>query len=356
MPLTKRPRRALKSPYPPMEARSVEEFPRGPQWQYEPKWDGFRCLVFRENSKVTLQSKSGRPLGRYFPDVVAAVLAIDAPKFVLDAEIVIPVSGRLSFDELLLRIHPAQSRVLVLSKAHPAMLVVFDLLADSRAGPLTVQPLKLRRTELERFARDYLKDQSSIRLSPATPDPREADRWFKATGGNLDGVIAKRLDLPYRSGERDGMVKVKHRRTADCVVGGFRYAKGKRVIGSLLLGLYNEEGELDHVGFTSSFTAEERQRVTRIVKPLVGPSAFGARSPGRPTRWSTRESDRWQPLKPRLVVEVEYDHFTGGRFRHGTRLLRWRPDKVPASCTMEQVDQRGGSVLKLLTGSGRGTK
>ncbi|MBC8064818.1 MAG: ATP-dependent DNA ligase [Chlorobia bacterium] len=340
---------SLKRPYAPMDAKSVPEPPVGPEWQYEPKWDGFRCLIFRTSDDVFLQSKSGQPLARYFPDVVAMVQRLKPDHFALDGEIVIPVAGRLSFDDLLLRVHPAASRVQLLAQQHPAMLVIFDLLVSDKGIPIVAQPLAQRRAALERFARSYLKNMPNIRLSPATTSLTVARRWFRAVGGNLDGIVAKRLDLPYRSGTRDGMQKIKHRQTADCVVGGFRYATGKRVLGSLLLGLYDTEGLLHHVGFTSSFTQAERVRLTALVKPLEGLSAFTGRSPGRPSRWSTRESADWRPLQPKLVVEVEYDHFTGGRFRHGTHLLRWRGDKAPGQCTLEQIEGGRGSTLKLLT-------
>lgn len=340
----------LKPPVPPMEARSVDEPPVGKEWQYEPKWDGFRCLVFRDEADVYLQSKSGQPLARYFPDLVTDLRTSKAPRFVLDGEIVIPVAGRLSFDELLLRIHPAESRVKKLAAEHPAVLIVFDLLADDRGKSLLGRPLNERRPRLEHFARRFLSDDGKIRLSPATTDLKAAKKWFAATGFNLDGIVAKRIDLAYRSGERDGMQKIKHHRTVDCVVGGFRYAqgKGRQAVGSLLLGLYDEQGRLNHVGFTSSFKAAERKKISNILKPLIGGPGFTGRAPGGPSRWSTRRSDEWQALEPKLVVEVEYDHFTGGRFRHGTRLLRWRPDKAPRQCSIDQVDRSTGTTLKLL--------
>lgn len=342
----------LKPPFEPMEALSVDEPPLGEEWQYEPKWDGFRCLIFRDGDDIFLQSKSGQPLARYFPDVVESIKRLRAKRFVLDGEIVIPVSGRLSFDDLLLRVHPAASRVNKLAAEHPAMLILFDMLADERGKSLVDLNLQDRRVRLEAFAKKYLPQQVSIRLSPATTKIAAARKWFKAVGGNLDGIIAKRLDLPYRSGERDGMQKIKHRRTADCVVGGFRYAQGKAVVGSLLLGLYDAQGLLNHVGFTSSFKAAERQRVTEIVEPLMGGAGFSGRAPGGPSRWNGGRENEWHPLKPKLVVEVAYDHYTGDRFRHGTQFLRWRPDKAPQKCTLDQIDRRGGSTLKLLKAVG----
>jgi len=340
----------LKTPFLPMEARLVDEPPVGPAWQYEPKWDGFRCLAFRDADKIVLQSKSGQPLARYFPDLVESLGALRPRKFVLDGEIVIPVAGRLSFDELLMRIHPAASRVRKLAAEHPATFVVFDFLLDERGKSLVDLDLRNRRPRLEKFAERYFAGGGKVRLSPATPTLGVARKWFAAVGGNLDGIIAKRLDLPYQSGTRDGMQKIKHKKTADCVVGGFRYGqgKGKRLIGSLLLGLYDKRGLLDHVGFTSSFKADEREKVTALVEPLIGTPSFTGRAPGGPSRWRKRGSDEWQPLKPKLVVEVQYDHFTGDRFRHGTRLLRWRPDKRASQCTFDQVDRRSGSILKLL--------
>ena len=338
----------VKLPLAPMEALSVEEIPVGEQWQYEPKWDGFRCIALRDGDTVKLQSKSGQPLERYFPDVVETLLQLRAKKFVLDGEIVIPIAGRLSFDELLMRVHPAASRVKKLAAEHPAMLIVFDLLADERGKSLLKRPLEQRRERLEKFADRFLDAESDVRLSPATLDLKQAKRWFKSVGGNLDGIIAKRIDLPYLAGLREGMQKIKHLRTADCVVGGFRYAEAIKVVGSLLLGLYDKQGLLNHVGFSSSFKAADREKITKMVEPLIGGPGFTGKAPGGPSRWSTRKSDEWQPLKTRLVVEVQYDHFTGDRFRHGTSLLRWRPDKAPKQCTMDQVAKRGGKTLKLL--------
>ena len=341
----------LKTPLAPMEATSVDEIPVGEQWQYEPKWDGFRCLAIRNGTRVELQSKSGQPLARYFPDLVAALLELKARQFVLDGEIVVPVGGRLSFDDLLLRVHPAASRVKKLAAEHPAMLVVFDLLAGERGKSLLNLPLAERRTRLEAFAAKYLRGNKDIRLSPAATALAQAKRWFKTVGGNLDGIIAKRLDMPYQAGNREGMLKIKHRRTADCVVGGFRYAEGRKVVGSLLLGLFDDDGLLHHVGYTSSFKEKDRQAITARVEKLIQPPGFTGRAPGGKSRWSTRRSTQWQPLKAKLVVEVEYDHFTGGRFRHGTTLVRWRPDKSPRQCKLDQVQRRGGPLLKLLVQS-----
>lgn len=331
-------------PYPPMEALLVAELPQGPGWQYEPKWDGFRCLVFRKSDSVELQSKSGQSLTRYFPEVVEAILSVHASAFVLDAEIVIPVDGQLSFDDLLQRIHPAESRVRKLSAERPAVLVVFDMLADA-GRPLVDRPLRERRRLLEAFAAKELAGRAGFLLSPATTDVKAARAWLDATGSTFDGVVAKRLDLEYRSGDRTGMQKVKRLRTVDCVVGGFRYASTSRVVGSLLLGLYDAKGLLHHVGFTSGISAADRKTLLRKLEPLIKPPGFTGRAPGGPSRWSTKRSSEWQPLASKLVVEVRYDHFTGGRFRHGTRFLRWRPDKKPSQCTMDQVrSSRRGSA------------
>ena len=327
----------IKPPYPPMDALLVSEIPAGPNWEYEPKWDGFRCLAFRDSQNVELQSKSGQSLGRYFPEIVAALLKLKASKFVLDGELVIPVKGGLSFDDLLQRIHPAASRVTKLSQSTPAQFIVFDLLVDEAGKPLYDSPLSKRRQKLESFAKKLLAKNERIELSPKTDDIAIASEWLATTGMKLDGVIAKRLDLPYRSGERDGMQKVKRMRTADCVVGGFRYATKGKVVGSLLLGLYDEAGLLHHIGYTSSFNEAEKKELTGKLEPLIGPPGFTGNKPGGPSRWSTKKTSEWEPLKTKLVVEVQYDHFSGGRFRHGTKFLRWRPDKKPKACTIDQV-------------------
>jgi ATP-dependent DNA ligase len=334
-----------------MEAKSVDTVPTGPEWQYEPKWDGFRCLAFRDGDRIALQSKAGEPLERYFPEVVEALRPVRARQFVLDGEIVVPAGKALSFDALLQRIHPAESRVRKLSVETPALLIVFDLLVDENGRSLVDQPLEERRQRLEVFAACYLEGNPQLRLSPASDDPATAIRWYEETRGALDGVIAKRRDLPYRSGDRTGMQKIKQRRTADCVVGGFRYASSGGVIGSLLLGLYDDQGLLHHVGFTSGFSAAERKALVAKLKPLIHPPGFTGNAPGGPSRWSTERSTEWQPLRPKLIAEVEYDHVTGGRFRHGTRFLRWRPDKAPRQCTFEQIERPEGSMLRILDGA-----
>lgn len=338
----------LPEPYAPMDATSVDAIPEGENWQYEPKWDGFRCLVFRDGAHLELQSKSGQSLTRYFPEVVQAVSALKAKRFVLDGEIVVPQGRAFSFDALLQRIHPAASRVKKLSVETPALLIVFDLLAEG-SEDLTPVPLVDRRKRLEDFAGKNLRGNKSIRLSPATSRLGDAKAWLKQVGATLDGIVAKRRDLPYQSGNRYGMQKIKNYRSADCVVGGFRYGTNSKAVGSLLLGLYNEQGLLDHVGFTSGFKNEDRKALTAKLEKLVAPPGFTGDKPGGPSRWSTKRSVDWQPLKPKLVVEICYDHFSGGRFRHGTRLLRWRPDKAPRQCTKEQVvGQKQADLMKLL--------
>ncbi len=317
----------------PMEALLAERLPDGPDWQYEPKWDGFRCIAIRSGNGVELWSKSGKPLGRYFPEVVAMFERLNTSSFTIDGELLIERGGELSFDALQMRLHPAESRVRKLSAETPAMFMAFDLLAIGRAK-LAGKPLSERRDRLEQML--SAENEPRLLLSPATTDRSEALGWLKRTGGALDGVIAKRLDQPYQSGER-AMVKVKQRRTADCVVGGFRYGKGGGTVGSLLLGLYDDKGLLNHVGFTSSIAAKDREAWTKELEKLIGPPGFTGNAPGGPSRWSTERSSQWEPLKPSLVVEVLYDQVTGDRFRHGTKLLRRRPDKAPRQCTMEQL-------------------
>ena len=330
----------------PMEAETVDDLPAGDGWAYEPKWDGFRCLAFRSGDAVELRSKAGKPLTRYFPDIVEALTRLGATRFVLDGEIVIPFEDRLSFEQLLMRIHPAASRVQKLAHATPAVFVAFDLLLSNRGGSLAERTFAERRERLATFADRYFTDD--VRLSPQSLDIEQARAWLHGGADGLDGVMAKRLDQPYRSGERAGMVKIKRLRTADCVVGGFRYASAGKVVGSLLLGLHDDDGLLHHVGYTSSFRADERAALTPELERIAGGAGFTGRAPGGPSRWSTRRSDEWVPLQPRLVAEVRYDHFSEGRFRHGTRFERWRPDKEPAQCTFAQIDREGRSTLALL--------
>src|SRR6478672_12247719 len=334
-----------------IEARSVDEIPRGKEWQYEPKWDGFRCLLSRNGGSIDLRSKSGEDLARYFPEIVAAALRLKADRFTLDGEIVVPHGKGFSFDALLQRIHPAASRVNKLSEETPALYLAFDLLATAREKQLAEQPLSERRPALEAFAKANLKG-SIFRLSPATTSYAIAKKWLAQSGGGSDGVIAKRIDLPYQAGNRGGMQKIKKFRSADCVVGGFRYAtnklNGKKVVGSLLLGLYDEKGLLHHVGFTSAIKQQDKPALTAKLESLVAKPGFTGNAPGGPSRGSTERSAQWCPLKPKLVVEVSYDHFGGERFRHGTSILRWRPDKAPRQCTFDQLKQKAADPMKLL--------
>ena len=323
----------IRPPLPPMEAKLVDSLPDDEGWQFEPKWDGFRCLVFRDGDSVELQSKAEKPLGRYFPEMVEAVRSLACDRVVLDGELIIPVGGILSFDALQLRLHPAESRIRNLAAATPAQLMLFDCLElDDRA--LAAEPLAERREALEAFHGRIGRDD--MLLSPCTRDRSVAEDWLKTAGRALDGVVAKRADARYQPGERS-MLKVKQMRTADCVVGGFRYGVKGGAVGSLLLGLYDEAGKLHHVGFTSNIPAQEREALTARLEALIGPPGFTGRAPGGPSRWNTERSGEWQPLRHELVVEVRYDHVTGDRFRHGTRFLRWRPDKAPRQCRMDQL-------------------
>ena len=316
----------------PMEARSAESLPTGEGWWFEPKWDGFRCLAFRDGAEVRLQAKSGKPLTRYFPEVAERLAALATGRFVVDGELLIQSQGRFSFEALQMRLHPAPTRIRRLSKETPAALALFDMLMTPDGRDLRAAPLAVRRKALESFA--ATAEGSMISLTPGTEDRHRAQSWLD--DNKLEGVVAKRLDGPYLEGER-AMVKVKRVRTADCVVGGFRYATSGKVVGSLLLGLYNDAGLLDHVGFTSGLSAAGKPDLTRRLEALKGEPGFTGDKPGGPSRWSTDRSSEWTPLRPELVVEVSFDHVSGERFRHGTRLLRFRPDKAPAQCTIEQI-------------------
>lgn len=348
-----KPAAKLSTPLAAMEARSVDAIPRGPEWQYEPKWDGFRCLLSRDGSKVGLQSKSGEDLTRYFPELVEAALALKATIFLLDGEMVVPHGKAFSFDDLLQRIHPAASRIKKLSQETPVLFLAFDLLATAADKKLAAQPLPKRRSALEAFAKIQFKSNPTFRLSATTTNYATAKKWLAQSGGGCDGVIAKRTDLPYQAGNRDGMLKIKNFRSADCVIGGFRYAtnplNGKKVVGSLLLGLYDGAGLLHHVGFSSAIKQAEKPALTAKLEPLIAKSSFTGNTPGGPSRWSTERSAEWCPLKPKLVVEVSYDHFSGDRFRHGTSILRWRPDKAPKQCSFDQLKQKTVNPKKLLT-------
>jgi len=331
-----------------MEALLAAELPAGEGWQYEPKWDGFRCLARRDGAEITLTSKSGKPLGRYFPEVVEILAEAKEKHFLLDGELVISLDDALSFEALQLRLHPAESRVRRLARETPAELMLFDLL-ELGGKSLLDQPLSQRREALEAFF--AARAVPGLQLSPVTRSRTVALGWLQRSGGALDGVIAKRLDLEYRSGER-AMIKVKQQRTADCVVGGFRYAEKKKEVGSLLLGLYGDDGLLHHVGFTSAIPAKEKPRLTKDLQRLIEPPGFTGNAPGGPSRWNTERTTQWKPLKPALVVEVRYDQVTSRRFRHGTGFVRWRSDKDPKQCTFEQLaPELKPSELKELFGA-----
>jgi ATP-dependent DNA ligase len=340
-----------------MEAKRTDRIPPSGDWQFEPKWDGFRAILFRDGDQVAIQSKAGQPLGRYFPEVIEAARALRAKRFVLDGELVVPVEGRLSFDDLLLRIHPAASRIERLARELPAQILAFDLLVEpSRAAggarTLHEKPIETRRARLESFF-DEIGGDSGFLLTPATTDRDVASEWFERWGAaGLDGIIAKRLGEPYHSGDREGMVKVKHFRDADCVVGGFRYSSsGPASVGALLLGLYDEKKRLVFVGHCSSFNEKQKKELKTLLEPCRGANPFEVRMPGGPSRWASAErSAEWVAVEPKLVCEVRYDYFSQGRFRHGTQFLRWRPDKKPKACTLDQVDPRAtaptlGAVL-----------
>jgi ATP-dependent DNA ligase len=324
----------------PMEAKLVADLPDGPGWQYEPKWDGFRCLAFKAGDEVELKGRSGKSLARFFPDMAAAVRALAVNRLAVDGELVIQFGDTLSFEALQMRLHPAASRVKKLAAEHPARFILFDCLMNEGGESLLDKPLSERRRALEKL--DLGSGGAVFSLSPVTTDRAQATQWLRTTGGDLDGVIAKRIDGTYRAGER-AMLKVKNIRTADCVVGGFRYESARKQVGSLLLGLYNSAGRLDHVGFTSNIPRAERAELTRLLEGLIEPPGFTGDAPGGPSRWSTERSGDWQPLRPELVVEVRYDHVTGNRFRHGTSLVRWRKDKAPRQCTFEQLEKMKGS-------------
>lgn len=342
-------------PFSPMEAQLVSTMPTGKQWLYEPKWDGFRCLIFKDGDAVQLQSKAGKPLGRYFPEIIEVIRRIDADGFVLDGEIVVPIKGLFSFDHLLRRTHPVKDRINRLARELPASMILFDLLVEDK-HPMIDLPLSKRRKRLERFFEDHFAGRPDFTLSEVTLDGAAARKWLESSGINLDGIMAKRIDLPYRPGERDAMKKVKKMRTVDCVVGGFRYSassyegerlaeKGRRQVGSLLLGLYDGRGLLHHVGSCSGLTDDERTSLVGQLEPLIDPPGFTGRMPGGPGRLNTERPGRWEPLSPRMVVEIQWAHFAGGRFRHGTRLMRWRPDKEPAQCTLDQVEKTAPGIL-----------
>ena len=318
----------------PMEARAAAELPEGSGWWFEPKWDGFRCLAFCSGDEIRLQAKSGKPLNRFFPEVVAQLRSLAADPFVVDGELLINTGDQFSFETLQMRLHPSESRIRRLAIETPASLTLFDMLLSPKGGDLRQRPLSDRHAELIDFAAS-LTPSAPFTVTPGTADREVAEGWLR--GGAYEGVVAKRLAGAYAAGER-AMIKVKRVRTADCVVGGFRYATGSQLVGSLLLGLYNKGALLDHVGFTSGFAAIDKAELTEKLEALRGEPGFTGDKPGGPSRWATERSSQWTPLKPSFVVEVSFDHVSGGRFRHGTRLLRFRPDKAPSQCKMEQIE------------------
>ena len=317
----------------PMEARSRPELPAGDGWWFEPKWDGFRCLAFKAKGRVELLAKSGKSLARVFPEVVERLERLEAESFILDGELLAQAGDRYAFEALQQRLHPAESRIRRLATETPATFVLFDMLADVDGTDLRKRPHRERHARLDAFVGRF--GGPRLTLSPGTDDPALARAWLD--DGRLEGVVAKRRDGPYLEGER-AMVKVKRLRSADCVVGGFRYASKGRRVGSLLLGLYDDEGLLNHVGFTSAFAGIDRDELTRRLEGLRGGPGFTGRAPGGPSRWSTERSGAYEPLRAELVVEVGFDHVSDQRFRHGTKLLRFRPDKAPAQCRMEQLE------------------
>jgi ATP-dependent DNA ligase len=332
----------------PMEARLVAELPTDPGWQFEPKWDGFRALIFRDGGDVRILSKSGKSLARYFPEIVQLVASIAADRFTLDGELILPIGTVVSFDALQARLHPAESRIARLSRDTPAQIMLFDCLRMDDADLMPAVLLE-RRSVLEAFHRRH--GGPSLLLSPRSCEVADARSWLARSGGALDGVVAKRIDGAYRPGER-AMLKVKQHRSADCVVGGFRRAGDGAGVGSLLLGLYDDEGRLNHVGFTSGIAASARAALEARLEPLIEAPGFTGKAPGGPSRWNDGKAREWEPLKTELVVEVLYDQVTGERFRHGTRLLRWRPDKAPLQCTMDQLkyELRPAELASLVLG------
>jgi ATP-dependent DNA ligase len=321
-----------------MEALLVGRLPEGKEWRYEPKWDGFRCLAFKRQRGVTLRSKSGKSMERYFPDIVGVLRKLPAKEFVLDGELLVKGAGGYSFSDLQMRLHPAASRVKMLAEKQPATFVIFDILETDKGANVLSEPFSKRRQELEHFYSRYCSKETAITLSPQTDSVAEAVKWLDSSGWYIDGIVAKSTTAVYAPGERV-MQKYKPIRTADCVVGGFRYAKDSREVGSLLLGLYDKEGRLNHVGFTSGIAKADKPSLTKTLETLIHEPGFTGTAPGGPSRWSTERSTQWKPLSPKLVVEVSFDHVTDDRFRHGTRLLRFRPDKTPRQCTMEQLQR-----------------
>jgi ATP-dependent DNA ligase len=356
----------IEPPVEPMLAKPQSKLPVGDGWLYEPKWDGFRALVFRDGDEVYLQSRDSKPLNRYFPELEEPMRALHTRRYVLDGEVVIArPDGRLDFDALLLRIHPAASRVTKLAAESPASFVAFDCLAAGD-DDLRERPMRERRARLEQVLAD---PPPSIHVTPATTDPDVAQHWFDDfEGAGLDGIIAKRGDLTYRPAQRE-MVKYKHLRTADCVVAGFRWHKNGpgTMVGSLLLGLYNAAGHLQHVGVTSSFTMDRRRELVELLAPYrtdaldghpwrdwasaqAEAEADGRRLPGATSRWNRGKDLSWEPLRLELVCEVAFDHLQGDRFRHAATFVRWRPDRSPADCRYDQLEETPPALLADLFG------
>lgn len=327
---------AVKENLSPMEALLVSHLPEGKDWRYEPKWDGFRCLAYKRDTTVALRSKSGKPLERYFPDIVSVLEKLAATRFILDGELLVKGDSGYSFSDLQMRLHPAGSRVKMLAQKQPATFVIFDILQSDKDDYLVSAPLSERRLILETFYKKYCPTENAVTLSPQTDSMTEAMKWLSSSGWYIDGIVAKNSTDMYAPGERV-MQKYKRIRTADCVVGGFRYGTDSNEVGSLLLGLYDEGGHLNHVGFTSGIAKADKPSLTKKLEKLIHEPGFDGNAPGAPSRWSTERSTQWQPLLPQLVVEVSFDHVTDNRFRHGTKLIRFRPDKSPRQCTMEQL-------------------
>ena len=313
----------LSPPVKPQLAKSAKELPDGDNWRYEPKWDGFRTIVFRDGDDVHLQSRNGKPMNRYFPEVIPQILALPGKQLVLDGELVIEVKGNQEFDLLSQRIHPAKSRVDMLAEQTPAFFVAFDVLAEGKKKLLKL-PYEERRGLLEELIEDPVK------LTPMTDDRKGAGGWLK---GKSEGVVAKEAGAPYLPGERKGMVKIKRLRTLDAVVAAFRFGKADDTVGSLILGLYDKKGELHIVGHTSGFSAKQKKELL----PLLEPYRTGEHGSGGPSRWKSEEELMWEGLRPELVCEIGFDHITGNRIRHGAKFVRWRDDKDPRECTIQQL-------------------
>ena len=358
-------RLSFEPPIEPMLAKAADDIPVGPGWLYEPKWDGFRALIFRDGDEVYIQSRDLKPLDRYFPELAAPLRAALPQRCVVDGEIVIAAADGLDFEALLLRIHPAASRVAMLAAEKPASFVAWDLLALDDLD-LRGQPQEARRALLEAALGDAAPP---VHLTPATRDAAVAADWFaRFEGAGLDGVVAKPLDAPYQPGKR-AMLKIKHQRTADCVVAGFRWHKaGEGIVGSLLLGLFDSQDVLHHVGITATFTMERRRELADELAPLrenaldghpwagwadwaAEPMTAGRRVPGATSRWNRGRDLSWEPLRPERVCEVAYDHLQGSRFRHGTTFRRWRPDKSPEMCRYDQLESTPAFELARIFGA-----